>query len=203
MKSIFKAICVFPLILFVGCNNNRNQSNGTKVVSSKEDTQIIKGIGSNDKPDNVGKKLTHAQLYSEGEARREISTKLGADPSTMKKFCTERVNDDSLSIALYYQNNRIIVVVFRITNKKNEKIVNDVFYFDEKNNCISNSTWNKKELMEYTNAMYWDSLIRFDVNYNKIELNSSQKRQIIQSAKASLDSIMQHFPEFEYSFNWK
>lgn len=203
MKSIFKAICIFSLIIFVGCNNNRNQSNGAKVESSKNDVQTINGISHNDKPNSIREKLTHEKLYSEGETIRDTITKLETDSSTMKRFCTEKVGEDETKITIYYQPNRIISIVNRVNNTKNEMIANSVFYFDEKSNCISNSEWNKKEPMEYTNAMYWDSLIRFDVNYNKIELNSSQKQQIIQSTKASLDSIMQHFPEFKYSFNWK
>lgn len=203
MKSVFKTICIFCFIIFLGCNSKPNKLNSTKVVSSKNDVQTIKGISLNDNQKGVWEKLTHDQLYSEGETRREISTMLVADSLTMKKVYSERVGDDEGSITLYYQQNRIICLVYRTLNAKDEKIANLVFYFDEKNDCISNSKWNKKEPMTYTYDMYWGSLIKYDVNYNKIEMDSSQKQQIIQSAKSSLDSIMQHFPEFKYSFNWK
>jgi hypothetical protein len=203
MKSIFKTICIFCLIIIIGCNRKPNRSNDQKVVNSKEDIQTIKGISSDDKLNNVGTKLTHDQLYSEGETRREVSTRLGAAPSTMKKLYSERLGNDSLSIKLSYQKNRIIAVVYRITNSRDENIAYSVFYFDENNICITNTKRNKGEHMSYDYAMYYGSLIKCDVNYNQIEIDSLQRQQIIQSAKSSLDSIMQHFPEFKYSFNWK
>jgi hypothetical protein len=106
-------------------------------------------------------------------------------------------------ITLYYISDRIVRIEKRIYDKDNNQLGYTMFDFNENNTCFSNTQRDYKEKMSYTNAMYWDSLIRFDVNCKIIDINASQKQQIIESTKASLDSIMQHFPEFKYSFNWK
>ena len=172
-------------------------------MSTKEEigSQLI--IGSDDYSKINSQNLTPEELYSKGENIREFFTKTTANPSTKNKLFSEKFNYNETSIKLFYQNNRIYVIVHRIVNAEGDKLYNKVFYFDDNNNCISCSEWTDKSKMTYTNAMYWDSLVRFDVHYKRIALSEDQKQKIILSTKLSLDSLMQHFSEFKYSLNWK
>lgn len=76
------------------------------------------------------------------------------------------------------------------------------FYSLKNNICLSFTEWGLKENMSLTYAMHWGSLIEYDVNCKLVELRPAQKKQIIQSVRISLDSIMQHFPGYIYSFKW-
>ncbi len=204
MKARFKTICFFFVVIFISFNGKIVQSQDLKAWNLKEENQISKEINTVD--NQKGRKLPFDQLnqlYSASETRIGIFSKMASEPATMKKKYSELIGKDSLTITIYYRKNRIITVVYRIINSMNEKIKNLVFYFDEKNNCISYSKREKKDLSMIITAMFGDSLIRFDANYDKFDLNNSQKQQVIQSTKITLDSIMIHFPDFKYSMNWK
>ena len=151
------------------------------------------------------KKPTYQQLYSESEKRFEITGNLKHDSITKKKDYNYKlgVDGNEARITVYYISDRIVRIEKRIYDMDNNELGFSMFDFNENNACFSNTQWNNKEKMSYTNAMYWETLIRFDVHCKIIDIDGSQKQQIIQLAKASLDSIMTHFPEFKYSFNWK
>jgi hypothetical protein len=152
-----------------------------------------------------GKKPTYQDIYSEDEKRSEVIGNLKHDPSTNKKDYNYKLGEDGneTRISLYSVKDRLVTIEKRVYDKNNNELGYSMFDFNENNVCLSNTQRDYKESMSYTNAMYWNTLIRFDVHCKIIDIGSSQKQQIIQSAKASLDSIMQHFPEFKYSFNWK
>jgi len=186
------------MICFITYNNSCAQINNSKVqIKSKEE---LKG---NSKSTINNPNLSFDELYSKGEEIRGFYSKMASDPKTKTKLYDEIVNGNKVTLQLYYQKNRMYSLVYRILNEKNEKIFNCVFDFDEHNNCIANTEKLKKNSMSYTNAMYWDSLVRLDVGYNRINITEDQKQKIIQSTKLSLDSLMRHFPEFKYSINWK
>jgi|WetSurMetagenome_2_1015567.scaffolds.fasta_scaffold56913_1 hypothetical protein len=203
MKSLINTICICFIIAIIGCTGRKIQPDETKLADQNKESQTVRETDKDIKLENITEKLTHEKLYSEGETRREYFEKIIADPSTTKNVYQEKVGDNLISLTLYYQQNRISSIVFRILNSKNEKIFNRIFYMDEKNNCLSVSTWDKNNPMEYTSAVFGDSLIRFDGHYNIIDLDSSQKQEIVKSTRASLDSIMLHFPEFKYTFDWE
>ena len=85
----------------------------------------------------------------------------------------------------------------------NQDLCYSIFDFDDQNKCFLNSQRDAREKMSYSNAVYWDTLLRFDVHCKVISLTKEKKAEIIQSTKASLDSIMQNFSQFKYSINWK
>ena len=203
MTSSIIARYIFSVLFFVGCNisfaqtNSLNLKNSNGEVLSKKDAQLTS------KTIKKSKDLTHDEIYAEGETIRAIYAKVAADPSTSNKLYTEKLHGNEITVKLYHQQNRIYSIVYRVFNSKNEKTLNRVFDFDEQNNCISNTERKINDPMSYTNAMYWDSLVRFDADYNRIDIDPAEKRQIIQSTKLSIDSLMRHFPEFKYSLNWK
>ena len=85
----------------------------------------------------------------------------------------------------------------------NQDLGYSIFDFDDQNKCFLNTQRDAREKMSYSDAVYWDTLIRFDVHCKVISLTKEKKTEIIQSTKASLDSIMQNFPQFKYSIDWK
>ena len=190
MESKYNIVYIILLMISFGFNSKPIQPNTPKVFDSTVKFKTIKGIITDDKPIKKSKILTHGQLYSEGETLRGIIDKLVSDSLTMKKLYSENHGDSVVTITLYFRNSRIISVVDRVSNTRKEMINNNIFDFDENNICIANTKWSKKDQMEFTNSVYWGTLIRFDVNYNQIDLTSSQKHQIIKSTKASLDSVI-------------
>ena len=202
MKTAINTLFILCFFVNIGCNGKTNQSNITKDETSKDEIQPMKIVNLGSNQDINIDSLIKEQLYSVGEINRGVFAKLSSDSSTIEKLYTERLGKDSLCIKLYHQKARIIAVVYRIINSENEKIYNNAFYFDENNHCIANTIKDKDEIT-YDYLMYWGSLVKCDGNYNRMNIDSFQKQQIIESTKASLDSIMQHFPEFKYSFNWK
>ena len=150
-------------------------------------------------------KPTYQDLYSREWKRTEIIGKLKFGPSTKKDTFNFKLgnNEGDVKIELYHINDRIIRVEKRIFDKNNDNLRLVVFDFSNDNVCISKTEWRKEDQMSYVYSLYGDSLIKYDGNCNLMELNSSQKQKIIQLAKASLDSTMQNFPKFKYSFNWK
>jgi len=192
------------MVLFVSCNSGSKKANNNIASDPIDENTKTELINSKDSivPES---KPTHQEIYSEEWKRDEIKAKLKYDISTKKKNFNFKLNDneDEVRIELYHVKDRIVTIEERIFDKDNDQLKLDVFDFTEDNDCTSSTHWNKKEQMSYIYSMYRDSLIKYDVNCKQIELDASQKQQIIQSTKASLDSIMQHFPEFKYSFNWK
>lgn len=203
MKSIFKTICIICLIIFVGCNSRHPQSNNQKAVDSKGDSKTVREVSSDEKSNNIGDKPSTAQLYSEIETRRDISDKLSSDPSTMQKVYTEKVSDNESEFIVRYQQKRIISILNRIYNKENEKIALKLFYFKEDNSCDWYTIMGKGDKYSHEYTFLNGSIVESNYKMTPIVIEDSQKQHIIQSAKAALDSIMKHFPEFKYSFNWK
>ena len=205
MKSTIRIVAFFCVVILIGCKDKHIQSITNKPENINIEAQPIqlKKDSSEENSKTEVNKLTHDQLYAIGETRRDSSARLYSDPSTLKKVYSEVIDEDTSIMTLRYKQNRIISVVKRIINKYNVKLYNTVFCFRKDNECISVDYWNSVEKNTYTYDMFWGTLIKYDGNYNKIDIDVSQKLQIIKSTKVSLDSIMQHFPEFKYSFNWK
>ena len=203
MKSAIRLICLISIVMLITHNNSWSQAITSRKLGPNAEitSQMIINLEDNFKI-RIND-LSHEELYLKGEEIRGFFAKTSSNPPTKNKIYSEKMNHIETSINLYYQNNRVYVIVHRIVNTVGDKLFNKVFYFDYDNNCISCSEWTYKSKMTYTNAMYWDSLVRFDVDYNRIEIDPALKQQIIQSTKLSLDSLMQHFPEFKYSLNWK
>jgi hypothetical protein len=204
MKNLIQTTCYAFFCIIINCNTWIKELNESLAIEHLKRTDNKMEIRVSVKDSVVqGKRPTYQEIYSESEKRRKISAEMGADPSTIVKEYNENLDSCKRKLMIYYQQKRIISIVNRISNERNDILANEVFTFDENNNCISNAQRDYKEDRSYIYAMYWDSLIKFDVYCKLIDLTPSQKQQIIKSVKASLDSIMQHFPEFKYSFNWK
>ena len=110
--------------------------------------------------------------------------------------------NDSLIVTLYYQGKQAINIQSS-TYSNNKEVERIGFNFSEDNECISQFHWIPEKRYSFYDVLYNDTIIRFEMNNRFLPISPSQKQQVIQSAKASLDSIMQHFPEFKYSFNWE
>lgn len=147
-------------------------------------------------------KPTSQQLYSEIERMLSVTANLKHDEATLVKNLKLKLGDNKNEISCYYSKNRLIRIENRVFNNKNDVESFRMFDFDENNNCFSNSIKDKDEESRIY-AFISNYMIEYDSKLVPIILDSCQKQQIIQSARASLDSIMKHFPEFKYSMNWK
>lgn len=127
------------------------------------------------------------------------------DKSTNHKRIALKIGNTSLNeeITLYYQNNQMIQVSKRLIGENNKVLKLVVFNFDEKINCFSRYQWNLEDKYSFYDTIYNGTVIRYDMNNKYLALDNSQKLKIIQSAKSTLDSLMQHFTEFKYSIKWK
>lgn len=204
MKRLNRIAWLFYITLFVSCNSGSTKADKNAVSDSINDRTKTELIISKDStlPES---KPTHQEIYSEEWKRDETMAKLKFDPSTKIKNFNYKLNDNGyeVRIELYYINDRIVTVEKRIFDKDNDQLTLTAFDFVKDNECNSMTQWKKEDRMSYIYSMYGDSLIKYDVNGNKMSLNSLQKQKFIQSAKATLDSTMQHFQEFKYTFNWK
>lgn len=118
-----------------------------------------------------------------------------------KNYITKNEFNDSVNITLYHSNNSIISIMYSIF-KNSKRIKMNSFVFDEGNNCISHNQWSTEIQYSFSDVIYNGSIIRYDCNNNYIDI-TSEKTIIITATKTFLNSIMQHFPEFKYSFYWK
>lgn len=203
MKS-FKFTSLMTLTLLgLGCSCNHLQT-GTKKNEINTEQQAVKKTSIEEQRDTSNGKLTHDVLYSIGETRRDSLTRIASDSATLKKSVSEKIGNNFDLKYIQYKGERIIAVVHRIIDDQSKKkITNSVFYFDEENNCMLNIIRDSNEPMSYTYDMNWNKLIKYDVDYNVVDIDTYEKQKVINSTKASLDSIMRYFPEFRYQFNWK
>jgi len=197
-----KTICNFALLicffLFCECSNNPNKSAGnidlgnnkSLQIKTKEDSMSIKCVPSSQ------------EIYSFDSKRVAIIGKLKRGPTTKISEYKSLSNDSSLEsrVALYYINKRIVRIESRIYDISGEEQSFSIFDFDEDNNCISNTQWSKKDLISYTFAIYNKTIIYYDVDNNLISIDESQKKQMLQNIKVSLDDIMKHFSDYNYKF---
>lgn len=206
MKKVNQIIWLVLLVTVISCNSSTKKLNNNDPDNSLKSSNFKMSEITSTKDSVIPeKKPTYQDIYSGDWKRSEIIGNLKHDPSTNKKDYNYKLKNDGneVRISYYSVKDRIIRIEKRTYDKTDNELSFSMFDFDENNLCISNTQWNNVEKMSYTYSMYWDSLIKYDVNCKQIELDASQKQQIIQSTKASLDSIMTHFPEFKYSFNWK
>jgi hypothetical protein len=193
----------FFLICIFGCNSGTKKQINNQTYERKNETQYTKKQPLLKNDSFIQKeKPTYQQLYSESERRLEATGSLKHDLATKNKTYNYLQSNDSVKITLFYIGKRIVTVEKRIFKGNIEKGFN-IYDFDENNNMFSESKWNNVEKMTFTNAIYWGTLLRFDVRCNVVDLDLSQKQEIVKAAKASLDSIMQFFPEFKYTFDWE
>ena len=191
-------------ILWVGCNSPKNHPK--KIKDEVRNSPIVKTEEKQSKKINTNTSLSQL-VYSENEKRTENIGKLKHNSSTQKKTYSfkNEITGNNNEITLYYINKRIVRIEKRIWNNKDEKVQlgYSMYDFNDKNVCIANTERNYKEKMSHTNAMFDDSLIRYDVNCKIILIDKLQKAKIISAVKNSLDSVMEHFPEFEYNLGLK
>jgi len=194
MKSLINSIFIFCLLLFGSFNNpyiqSINENNGRLEKHSIDNKK--------NKPIN-----DYQQLYSKIEYRRDSTLNLLKDSLTLIKYHIDNLGSNERKIIFYYQQERIVAIVQRIYNNMNEILAYKVFYFEGNNNCDWYTTRNNKDLGSHTYSYLNGNIVESDFKISPIILENPQKQNIIHSSKASLDSIMQHFPEFKYSMNWK
>ncbi len=194
-------IILCSILSLISCNNKNIKTNIIENVKKEESLKNANRIGSESKTKTVIENLTNEQLYITGEARRDSSLKLISKPETLSRTFREIINEDTTITVLYYQPNKIIAINKRVIDKNNNKLLNQIFFFNN-NECISANYWNNREKITYTYDMYWNALIKYDVGYHRIQMDEIEKTHIIQSTDSLINSIMKHFPEFKYSFKW-
>jgi hypothetical protein len=206
MKTISKIIPSFCLLFSLGCyaigNNIDSQSanqipSGTSVIIKF--TQITSHFAR--KPNHLVEDSLH--LYSEIENRRNLTLSQLEDSLTVIKYFNEKISENQRKIQFYYQKNRIIAIVSRMYNTKDEVIAYEVFYFKENNDCDWYTFRGINEEGSKTYAFLKGLVVCSDASLTPIIMKESKKMKIIQLVKTSIDSTMLHFPEFKYSLNWK
>lgn len=203
MKPILKTISFICLFLVIACHGKKSQPVENKQVISKDSIESVSALSNKKFHTDSENNISQNELYQRGETIRDLITRHYGDTTTLCKIHTDTIGDQKREIILRYRQDQVFAVVDRVTAKNEEVKSNEFYYFDENNNCISHTVFDNNKRMEITDAMYGGTLIKFDVHYNQIKINDLQKQVIIQSAKASLDSLMDFYPEFRYSFNWK
>ena len=206
MKTISQLVCCGSLILLTSCNIGIGKSDKNKVAEHLENSNINNQRSVLIKDSISPQKVPTSQdIYSMDDQRSEIIGELRHNPLTKKTDYNFKLNDSGVevNVTLYFIKKRIVSLEKRIYDINNTELAYSMFDFDENNDCLSNTKMVIKEKMSYSYAKYGNSVIKYDVNSNLIEITDNEKQQIIQSTKVSLDSIMQHFPDFNYTINWK
>jgi len=204
MKKVNQIIWLVYVVLFVSCNSGSKKTNNNQNIENlKNESGKVEQVILSKDSGILEKKPTSQQIYSEIETMLAITAKLKYDPSTLIKHYNHKLGNNLMEISCYFSENRLIRIENRIFNEKEENISFMNFDFDDKNNCISNAIKKDSENESRIYAYINNYVIEYDSKLMPIVLDSSKKQQIIQLTKVSLDSTMQHFPEFKYSFNWK
>lgn len=199
MKKLIQITWIACLIFIISCNSGTKKSNSNQMT--KPEINLEQAVLGKDST-IYEKKPTPQYLYSEIEKTLAVTAELKHDSSTLVKYYTHQLGNNKNVISCYYSRDRLIRIESRIFNKRDEVISFRMFDFDEKNNCFSNSKKDNNE-KSCIYAYIDNYIIEYNSKLTPFVVASAQKKQIIGSVKATLDSIMQHFPEFEYSFNWK
>jgi hypothetical protein len=142
-------------------------------------------------------------LFFEAEKIIEAHAKLRNDSSTLIKLIKDSIGSNTHEIYCYYLRNRLISIENRIMDETGWDISFTMFYFDKNNSCY---TIYKKENRHEKSLFYildGNSIIVHNNQTSKLLDDSLTRSKIIQEAAAVLDSTMQLFPEFTYTFNWK
>jgi hypothetical protein len=207
MKRLTQILLFSFVVLMFGCKSAPKKTDNPQIELQKDKYEKIEKIIPADVIERLrmsnGKISQQEEFYVIGENWNELLGKLKLDSSTSVKNHSYKIDNNGIEarIELYYQKAQIVRVEKRIYNET-EELSFSMFDFYE-NECLCNTIWNKQDKMSYSYSMLLGALAKYDVNYNPIEMSDLEKRQVIESTKVSLDSIMHHFPEFKYSFNWK
>jgi hypothetical protein len=221
MKTLLITSCVL-IILSLGCDsgskNKVEQRGRQKAVGIKDGKNVDINYESEifdslvkDKVSDAGKAKA-LPIYSQDSLSAIIAICNYKIEQTAKLRFLESAEEksvflkngftDSIKITIYHIDNMLI-------STSTSNIVNNVevqrlgYFFDENNNCIARYQWSLESKYSYYDVLYNNTLIRYDINDKFIPLGHEVKKQIIGSSKASLDSIMQYFPEFKYTLQWK
>lgn len=205
IKITLKILCFLLPMFFIGCSGNQSlkQKPRNEEVKTSSVTSLRLANKQQFKDSTVAKNLSNDELYVFGENRRDSSTQLEASPSTQKRSYTNKMGDNTRQLYIKYNHGLIVVIVDRILDKNDKQISNSVYCFDKDNRCLYVDYWNNVSKMSYTFDMTWGNLIKYNAKYEQISMTETEKQEIIQKTKSSLDEIMHHFPEFQYSFDWK
>jgi hypothetical protein len=203
MKKIKLSIWLFMIVVaFCFCNNGSTKS---KAIQKDKDKEI--GIFIEESFAALGDMPTSDQLYTLVENISERKAKLMMDSTTSIKEFSDTIGSRVNRIFCYFQKDRLIAVQNRIRiidlENKSKEISCMLFAFDENNCCFENLRQDNKNDTPRYFTYYKNKIVVSGSMINPHFIDSTQKQEIINRAKASLDSTMQHFPEFKYSFNWK
>ena len=192
------------MIPIMSCNSGSKKTNNNQSAeSSKSDSnKVVQNILGKD---SLGwdKKPTTGQLYSAVETKLNIWAKTKFDSSTIVKHYKNKIGNNERDISCYFSSDRLISVENRITGEKGEDISFMMFHFDAKNNCFANYRLDNEKDTSRFYIFINNYVIEYDYKLRPFIVDSLKKQKVIRETKASLESNMQLFPEFKYSFNWK
>ena len=201
MKSTFKLILIFCLLLHIGYHNVSSQSVKEKKGSSL-DTLLTNKEFDIRKRRNISVKDIQS-LYSEIESRRDLTLSQIDDPLTLILYYNEKQGINRRKVLLYHQQSKIIAIVNRIYSPENQIIAYKVFYFENNNHCDWYTIREANDIKSSTYTYLNGSITKSDDKLTPYIIEGEQKQFIIRSASESLDSVMHHFPTFKYTLNWK
>lgn len=198
MKKLNKIIWLICLVFIASCNSGLNKTNNNQANESMKNETIFS------KDSNIQvKQPTSGQLYSAVETKLDLWAKIKFDSSTIVKHYRNKIGENDHDISCYYSKDHLVSVENRITKKNGDDISFMMFHFDDNNNCFANYRKdNEKDTSRF--YLYIDNcIIEYDYKLRPFIVDSLKKQQVIQETKSSLESNMQRFPEFKYTFNWK
>ena len=214
MRNEFMSITIIVLLICLGCNpsaaQKKEETNTKPVVENNNEVDIYNRLTEGLESD--ASKARILPLYKTDSLRaiasvceRKVEKFYGEkrDQHTAEKTVLNERNDGLKdSISFFFQDKHVIALEKR-TLLDHKKINHEIFFFDDHNSCIGRSTHHANWSTSYRDVLFDDSLVRYDNSERILPLAETQKQQIIQEAKTSLYSLMQLFPGFEYTFNWK
>ena len=86
---------------------------------------------------------------------------------------------------------------------KQTKIWSNIFYFNNENSVKIFSKIDSNFSGEFIYELWESEYLICETSSNLKIIEGSERIEVVNSARASLDSTMAHFREFKYSFYWK
>ena len=203
MRSILNTICILLLVIFIDQSILLAQINNSGLYDSNYKIPNKNGIGTDDIANDRQEKPTPGKILAIIENIRDIGLQQISDSATLIKNYSEKIGNNRMEINFYFKQNQIMTIVYRIYNTEGKRIFHKVYYFDNNGSCNLYSLLENIKIGERTFVHWMGFLLVTDSYYDSKVVEGDEKRKIIETAKSSLDSIMQHFPDFRYSLNWK
>ena len=204
MKKVNQIIWLVLLVTVISCNSSTKKLNNNGIDNSLKSSNFKMSEITSTKDSVIPeKKPTSGQIYSAIETKLDLWAKIKFDSSTIVKHYENKNGKNEHEISCYFSKDHLISVENRIISETGEDISFMMFHFDDKNICFANYRKDNEKDTSRFYAYINNYVIEYDHKLKPFIVDSLKKKQIIQETRTSLESNMQRFPEFKYSFNWK